>query len=38
MAAPNRIQDTFAKATFQAHGDRAGTFMNYYISIIIDKT
>ncbi len=28
MAAPNRIQDTFAKATFQAHGDRAGTFMN----------
>ena len=27
MAAPNRIQDTFAKATFQAHGDRAGTFI-----------
>ena len=29
MAAPFGIQDAFAKAAFQAHGDRTGTFVVY---------
>ena len=37
MAAPFRIQDAFAKAAFQAHGDRTGTFVDYHVAVIIDK-